>query len=107
MAALQDVRTAVDIWQKRVAASGDRLAYRHVQQGEWRTLTWREADTAAREIAGGLASLGIGRGDAVGLLANTRLEWALSDFGILLAGGVTVPIYASNTPDTCSFIIKD
>ena len=62
---------------------------------------------AAREIAGGLASLGIGAGECVCILAQTRLEWVLCDVGLALAGAVSVPIYPSSTPEQCAFIIKD
>jgi long-chain acyl-CoA synthetase len=70
-------------------------------------MTWRAADEAAREIAGGLATLGVRRGDPVCILAQTRLEWILCDVGILLCGAATVPIYASTTPEQCAFIIRD
>ncbi len=70
-------------------------------------MTFGEADAAAREIAAGLVATGLVPGDRVCLLAQTRLEWALCDVAILLAGGVTVPIYASNTAEQCEFIIRD
>jgi long-chain acyl-CoA synthetase len=102
-------RTAVGIWRSRVAASADRVAYRYRREGDpgWAAMTWKEADQAAREIAAGLASLGVRRGDPVCLLAQTRVEWALCDAAILLAAGATVPIYASSTAEQCAFIIRD
>src|SRR5262245_61040582 len=92
-------KTALDIFNSRVAASGPRVAMRYKDDGVWKSLTWNDFDVAAREIAGGLRSLGIEVGDRVCLLANTRHEWFECDVGILLAGGVTVPIYQSNTPE--------
>jgi long-chain acyl-CoA synthetase len=38
---------------------------------------------------------------------NTRAEWVGTDVGILKAGAVTVPIYQSNTPRECEYIITD
>ena len=70
-------------------------------------MTFGEAEVAAREIAAGLVAGGVVPGDRVCLLAQTRVEWALCDVAILLAGGVTVPIYASNTAEQCEFIIRD
>jgi long-chain acyl-CoA synthetase len=103
----QPVGTAVDIWRNRVEASRDRVAYRSREGGAWQGVTWGQADAAAREIAAGLASLGVGRADAVCLLSQTRLEWVLCDVGTLLAGGATVPIYASSTAEQCAFIVRD
>jgi long-chain acyl-CoA synthetase len=103
----QPAATAVDLWRNRVSASGEQVAFRHREEKGWEATTWRQADHTAREIAAGLASMGIGRGDTICLLSQTRLEWVLCDVGILLAGAATVPIYASNTAEQCAFIARD
>jgi long-chain acyl-CoA synthetase len=100
-------RTAVEMWRRRVADSPSRTAFGYFAAGAWKTMTYGEADVAAREIAAGLVAGGVVPGDRVCLLAQTRVEWALCDVAILLAGGVTVPIYASNTAEQCEFIIRD
>jgi long-chain acyl-CoA synthetase len=100
-------RTAVEMWKRRVAKLPAAPAFRHFAGGSWKTVSYAEADAAAQEIAAGLVAAGVVPGDRVCLVAQTRLEWALCDVGILLAGGVTVPIYASNTPEQCEFIIRD
>src|SRR5206468_462632 len=88
-------RTAVEMWKRRVAASPDHPAFKAFDGAGWAVMTWRQADTAAREVAAGLVSRGVVPGDRICLLAQSRAEWVLADIGILLAGGVTVPIYAS------------
>lgn len=103
----QDVRTALEMWNARVAASGDRLAFRFKRGGEWQSITFREADAAARELAAGLAAMGVGAGDTVCIISQSRYEWMLFDLAIVLAGAISVPIYASNTAEQCAFIIKD
>ncbi len=100
-------RTALDVFAERVAASGDRVALRRKTEGTWRATTWNEWDRASREIAGGLVSIGVGLGDRVVILSTTRAEWVECDIGILMAGAVTVPIYPSNTPEQCEYIISD
>ena len=105
--AMDGVKTAVDMFVKRVAASGDRPALRVKEGGVWRTRSWRDWDTASREVAGGLRALRVEHGDRVCMLANTRPEWVESDIGILFASAVTVPIYQSNTPRECEYIISD
>jgi long-chain acyl-CoA synthetase len=99
--------TAVEMWKRRVAKTPDRPAFRHHDGTRWVTLTWREADVAAREIAAGLVGRGVGPGDRVCVVAQTCLDWILCDVGILLAGGVTVPIYPSNTAEQCEYIVRD
>jgi long-chain acyl-CoA synthetase len=108
----EEPATAVELWKRRLAATPDRVAYRHFahsqgSDGRWVEETWRQVDAAAREIAAGLVARGIVPGDRVCILAQTSLEWALCDVGILFAGGVTVPIYPSNTAEQCEFIVRD
>ena len=102
-----DPRTAVEMWQRQVAKTPSAPAFRFFSEGGWKSQAFGEADRAAREIAAGLIAAGLAPGDRVCLVAQTRLDWILCDIGILLAGGVTVPIYASNTAEQCEFIIRD
>ena len=100
-------KTAVDIFEQRVAESGDLPALRVKEEGAWRTRSWKDWARASRETAAGLRALGIENGDRVCILANTRAEWVETDVGILYAGAVTVPIYQSNTPRECEYIVAD
>ena len=84
---------------------GDHLAARHRVDGEWREVTYTEVVEAIGEIALGLADLGIEPGDRVGVLADTRLEWTLASYGISAAGGVVVPVYPTNSPRECEWVL--
>jgi long-chain acyl-CoA synthetase len=68
-------------------------------------VTYRELGRAVREIAGGLAALGLERGDRVSILAGTRPEWTLADVGALCAGAIVVPIYHTNSPQECAYVL--
>jgi long-chain acyl-CoA synthetase len=72
------------------------------------TVTWsyQELGTRTRELARGLIALGIEPGDRVAILANTRPEWTLVDCAILLAGGVAVPVYQTNSPDEVAYVVE-
>ena len=84
---------------------GDRLAARHKVDGEWRELTYAETVAAVEEIALGLASLGIDPGDRVGVLSDTRVEWTLSSYGISACGAIVVPVYPTNSPRECQWVL--
>ena len=64
----------------------------------------RRPATIVREIGLGLIALGIQPGERVCLLAKTRIEWTYCDFAIASAGGVAVPIYATNSPEECEWV---
>ncbi|MGZ4193853.1 MAG: AMP-dependent synthetase/ligase [Solirubrobacteraceae bacterium] len=84
---------------------GEHLAARHRVGEEWHELTYAEVVAAIGEVALGLASLGIEPGDRVGILADTRLEWTLASYGISAAGGVVVPVYPTNSPRECAWVL--
>ncbi len=84
---------------------GKKVLYRYAERGRWQSLTWAESRARVREIALGLASLGVKRGDRVAILSNNRLEWYLADWAAICIGALTVPIYASSTPSQALHII--
>ncbi|HWK27613.1 MAG TPA: long-chain fatty acid--CoA ligase [Solirubrobacter sp.] len=69
-------------------------------------VTYAEFGRAIREIAGGLASLGVGTGDKVAILASTIPEWPLADFGAFCAGATVVPVYHTNSPEECEYVLE-
>ncbi|EDM79047.1 AMP-dependent synthetase and ligase [Plesiocystis pacifica SIR-1] len=92
----------------RVRKSPRLTALRFKRDGVWRPMSWREWEQAARELAAGLVEvLGVAPGERVGLMASTRVEWALWDVGLALCGAVCVPIYATSTGSDIDFLIRD
>jgi long-chain acyl-CoA synthetase len=94
----------------RLAASAaeryaDRVAARCKVDGEWRELTFGQVSAAVEEVALGLMELGVGAGDRVAILADTRLEWTIASYGISAAGAVVVPVYPTNSPRECAWVI--
>ncbi len=100
-------KTALDIFAERVAESGPETALRRKVGTAWRASTWNDWSRAASEIAGGLIGLGVTPGDRVVILARTRQEWVECELGVLRAGAICVPIYPSNTPEQCEYVIND
>ena len=81
--------------------------YRHKVGHSWREMPWAGCADRVRALAAGLVNLGVQPGDRVALLSGTRAEWMEMDLAILTAGGVTVPIYPSNLPAECGYIIAN
>lgn len=85
----------------------DDVALRHKHDGAWPELTYGELDDRIRGIARGLMALGLEPGDRVSILAETRPEWTTTSLAITLAGLVVVPVYPSNSPDECAWVLSD
>jgi long-chain acyl-CoA synthetase len=60
-----------------------------------------------RALAKGFVASGVAPGDRVALLSHTRLEWLLTDYAILAAGGVTVPIYETSSAEQIQWILEN
>src|SRR5215211_3355257 len=98
-------KTIADLLPIAAEKYGHRVAVRHKEAGEWRDVTYAEVGAIVREIALGLIDLGLGAGDRICLLANTRPEWTYCDFGIATSGSVVVPIYPTNSPEECQWVV--
>jgi long-chain acyl-CoA synthetase len=81
-------------------------ALRYARDGEWVELSYAELGEAVREIARGLIALGVLPGDRVSILSGTRPEWTLADLGALCAGAVVAPIYHTNSPEECRYVLE-
>jgi long-chain acyl-CoA synthetase len=66
-----------------------------IGKGKYQTYSWTEYKCAVQEIACGLRSLGIGRGDVVAIHAETRAEFYLADLGILANGSIAAALYTT------------
>ena len=86
-------------------ASHSGVAMRSPDPSDPNALSYAEVGRAADEIADGLAALGVQPGDRVAILASTRAEWALADLGALWAGATVVPIYNTNSPEECQYVL--
>ncbi|HEY4277470.1 MAG TPA: long-chain fatty acid--CoA ligase [Conexibacter sp.] len=99
--------TIADLLSLAVDRYGERVALKHKRDGVWHDMSYAEVGTVADEVARGLIELGIASGDRVSILCRTRMEWTLVDFGITQAGAVVVPIYQTNSPEECEWVLSD
>ena len=99
--------TLARMFWDRVERSGDRPAQQFKHGADWKTITWREVGDVVREVALCLLALGRGKGGAVALLSASRAECVQSDFAIVSAGCVTVPVYPTYPADLISYVVND
>jgi long-chain acyl-CoA synthetase len=96
------VRTIGQLWRNAVVAGRTKPAYLAETGDGWREVSWEEAGRAVEELANGLLALGVRKGEAFGILAQTSLEWVLFDYALARIGAVGAAVYANSSPkDTC------
>lgn len=83
------------------------VAFRHSDGKAWHDISWPDYFKMSEQVAAGLSTMGVKRGDRVVILSNTRYQWAVCDMAILGMGGVTVPIYQNSTPEDVVFILNN
>jgi long-chain acyl-CoA synthetase len=98
-------RTAPALWRHAQERRHPTPAYLEEQPDGWREVSWEEAGRRVDALQRALLGRGVHRGDAVAVLARTRLEWILLDWAIMSIGAVVVGLYPSNTASECGYIL--
>ena len=75
-------------------------------KGIWQPQTWEQYGQLAKKIGLALKSSGMKKGDKISILSQCRMEWVACDMGIIGIGGVTAPIYHSNTSEQIRYIAE-
>ncbi|MBI3314290.1 MAG: long-chain fatty acid--CoA ligase [Candidatus Omnitrophica bacterium] len=96
----------VQIFLDRVKCYGTRPALYDRPRGRPQPWTWQEWAFSVKKTALGLHSLGVKKGDCVGILSENRPEWTFADLGILSLGAVTVPIYPTSSSREIVYILE-
>src|SRR5438105_5862083 len=99
------LRTTVAVWRAALAQGRTSPAYLTETADGWRPVSWDEAGRRVDELAHGLLARGVRRGDAVGILARTSLEWVLLDWALMSIGAVVVGLYPTSSAKECAYIL--
>jgi long-chain acyl-CoA synthetase len=99
--------TLADLLPRAVQLYGDARAILYKDGEEWVSRSFREVEETVRSLALGLLDLGVAPGEKVSILANTRPEWTYFDFAALSIGAVVVPIYQTNSPEECQYVLEN
>ena len=100
-------KTIADLIPCAAAEHGASTAIRYKRDGSWQDVGYDQLAEIVQEIGLGLIDLGVEAGERICILANTRPEWSYADMGATSAGAVVVPIYQTNSPEECLWVISD
>jgi long-chain acyl-CoA synthetase len=98
-------RTIGRLWLDAVAARRATPAYLVERDDGWQPVSWQDAAQAVEELANGLLATGVRKGDAVAIIGQTTLEWALFDFALALVGAIAAPVYANSSAKDAQYVV--
>ncbi|HEY2601228.1 MAG TPA: long-chain fatty acid--CoA ligase [Thermoleophilaceae bacterium] len=100
-----EASTLCEAFQRTSAAYPDRVALR-LKGGE-RELTWRAYADKVRKLAGGLATLGVGRGATLGIMLTNRPEFHFADTAAMHLGATPFSVYNTYTAEQIEYLVGD
>jgi long-chain acyl-CoA synthetase len=98
-------RNLVEAFYAQADRLGDDLAIR--DEGRHKDLNWEELRDTVHRIAGGLAALGLKKGETVGIMLNNRWEFIPSDLAAVSLGAVPFSIYQTLAPEQIGYVMSD
>ena len=102
-----EIRTLNDIFFHATRNVRNPKAFQRKVQGRYQAVSAEQFGRSSIQAALGLESIGMKAGDRVGLLSTNRLEWAIGDYGILLNGGINVPVYPTLLAEQIQYILAN
>jgi long-chain acyl-CoA synthetase len=97
--------TIAEAFRLTVEQFGDRVAVR--TKDDEVSLTWRELEQRVDALAGGLAKLGVERGDRVALMLGNRPEFHIADLAVMTLGATPFSIYQTLSPEQIEYVVGD
>ncbi|MGI9020690.1 MAG: AMP-dependent synthetase/ligase [Solirubrobacterales bacterium] len=92
---------------KAFHTTADRLADDPAIVAGGEEISWAELRERVDRVAGGLAALGVGKGDTVAMMMNNRPEFFICDLAIVSLGGVPFSIYQTSSPEQIQYVVSD
>lgn len=98
--AMAACKTYVDMLKHIEQGKANSKALNHCDSdGSWHSLSTQQFLEQVKYLALGLRQMGLRRGDRVGIFALSSPHWTIADIAIVLAGGITVPLFATIAED--------
>ncbi len=101
----REAGTVAEAFRMTAADRVDEVAIRTRQDAF--TITWGELRERVDALAGGLAGLGLERGQTLALMLSNRPEFHLCDLAAMMLGATPFSIYTTYTPEQIRHLVSD
>lgn len=103
----KDYQTLNDLYRDAVQSYPNNRLFGTKRNGAYEWIAYKEFGELVDAFRGGLASLGIGKGDTVAIIANNRVEWAVAAYATYGIGAKFCPMYEAQLAKDWKYIIED
>jgi long-chain acyl-CoA synthetase len=100
-----EASTVTEALRRTAAEHPDLVAFRTRDDGV--SLTWSQFSQRVEALAGGLAALGVGRGECVALMLSNRPEFHLADMAVAMLGATPFSIYTTYPAAEIEYLFND
>ncbi|MFC3202319.1 AMP-binding protein [Alteromonas oceani] len=100
------VMSPLECFYYREQHSPDHLCLVQPVEGSYHTYSWAEVASQVRKLAWRLSNMGLDKGSRIAILSKNCAEWLMADLAIMLAGHVSVPIFATAGEDTIRYVLR-
>lgn len=90
---MKPIKTFADIIWRMEHVYDNPKALNYMEKDKWKHISSHEFVAKVKRLTYGLISLGLKRGDKVGILAYSSPNWVMADMAVVMAGGVSVPLF--------------
>ena len=103
-----EIKTLVDLYHNSTTEfANNPFIGRRNDAGEWAWTSFGEFGEMIDKARGGLAGIGIEKGDRVAIISDNRLEWAVGAYAAYSLGAAWVPMYEAETQEDWVHILED
>jgi len=95
--------------RERAVRFGPKEAFRFRDRNdsEFKSFSWNEFTSETDKVSRALIALGFGHESLIGIFSDNRLEWTISDIGILAIRGVVVPFFGTASGAQVKYIVDE
>ncbi len=94
------------VFQEQAAKLGSKACVSYKKGGRWVDISWADMNAMVHNMAYFLMDSGIKKGDRVAIFSPNRWEWWVGSLATTSIGAVSVPIYATNSPEEAQYVLE-
>jgi long-chain acyl-CoA synthetase len=85
---------------------GGEIALREKDLGLWRLFTWNDYQVRVHDFALGMAELGLGRGDVIGIIGDNRPDWVAAEVASHALGCLSLGLYRDVLDEEAAYLLN-